>query len=124
MRKIIISLVILGIVIATINMVFFSSDGWYVAGVVVLMIAACLMLYNRYRKEQYTSMNAFVKGEADIIFLLFAIVVFGGKYFFPEPYETSLHMFSLGLMLMAMALRNRIHENRKKLAGMNENHHG
>jgi hypothetical protein len=93
-------LIILGMFIPIINTLFFHSDYGFIIGSGLLFIASGLFLSERKRNKGYKSFASFVRGEWDIIILMFGVILFGSKFLFPEGIRSTLHLISISLIIL------------------------
>lgn len=107
-------LILAGMLISMINMMFFIHFSLYVVATGILFVAAGLILSNKKKTNGYKTNWELIKGEYDVIILMFGVILFGVKFFFPEPYQGSLHLFSLATIFLVLGLGKRVKEKTVK----------
>ncbi|MED2737710.1 hypothetical protein [Bacillus toyonensis] len=90
------------------NAMFFDYKFIYLIGTGVLAIAAVIILIDKKKLNGYKNFKELFLNEYDVFILLFAVILFGAKYLAPEPYEQMLHLFSLGTMLLVLAVGSKL----------------
>ncbi|WP_088362600.1 hypothetical protein [Bacillus cereus] len=92
----------------TINSMFFDYKSIYVIGTGVLILAGVIILNDKKKVYGYSNFKELFKKELDIFILLFAVVLFGARFFAPSPYDQMLYLLSLGLMLIVMSVGSKM----------------
>lgn len=107
-------LIFAGMFVSIINMIFINHFSLYVIATGILFVAAGLILSDKKKRNGYKTNWELIKGEYDIIILMFGVVLFGAKFFFPEPYQGSLHLLSLATIFLVLGFGKSVKEKTVK----------